>query len=216
MKKIVSFQSQSKLHRIEEGLSMQVFHEHSERGVKEHVAIIKGDVAANIDNVVRVHSACITSEVFGCTRCDCSEQLEFAFRQIDKSIAGAIIYLDQEGRDIGLANKIKAYHFQDMGFDTYDANILTCVSVDSRSYLPAIQIMQELGITETALITNNPNKVTQLVESGIHINKRIPVNIPGKENYLRQKSKRLNHETSYDANRDTNITAIKTNKFKPI
>jgi len=216
MKKIVSYQSQSKLHRMEPGLSMHVFHEQSDRGVKEHVAIIKGNVSENIDNIVRVHSSCITSEVFGCTRCDCSEQLELAFREIDKSIAGAIIYLDQEGRDIGLANKVQAYHFQDMGFDTYDANILTCVRVDNRSYLPAIQIMQELGITETALITNNPNKVTQLVEGGIHITRRIPVNIPGKESYLKQKTARLNHETSFDITRDTNITSASSHKFKPI
>ena len=216
MKKIVSFQSKSKLHRMEQGLSMHVFHEQSDRGVKEHVAIIKGDVSENIGNIVRVHSSCVTSEVFGCTRCDCSEQLELAFREIDRSIAGAIIYLDQEGRDIGLANKVQAYHFQDMGFDTYDANVLTCVRVDNRSYLPAIQIMQELGIKETALITNNPNKVTQLVEGGIHITRRIPVNIPGKEAYLQQKANRLNHETSFDASRDVNITSANSHKFKPI
>ena len=216
MKKIVSYQSQAKLHRLEEGLTMQVFHEHSDRGIKEHVAVIKGDVAANIDNVVRVHSSCITSEVFGCTRCDCSEQLTYAFRQIDKATSGAIIYLDQEGRDIGLANKVQAYHFQDLGFDTYDANVLTCVKVDNRSYLPAIQIMQELGIQETALITNNPNKVTEIVEGGIHITRRIPVNIPGKENYLKQKSTRLNHETNFDPSRDTNISLNKVKKFKPI
>lgn len=216
MSSSVEFKTQAKLHRPEEGLTMRVYHEQTEKGLKEHVAIIKGDVSKNINNVIRVHSSCITSEVFGCTRCDCSEQLEFAFRQIDKSEAGAIIYLDQEGRDIGLANKVQAYHFQDLGFDTLDANLLTCVKVDARTYMPAVHILNDLGITSTALITNNPNKVTELAESGIHITSRIPVRIPGKESYLSKKEQLLNHVTTFDKERDTNIQKGKTSGFDPI
>ncbi len=215
MKK-VEFKSQAILPRNNEEFTMRVYNENSERGIKEHVAIIKGDVSANIGNVIRVHSSCVTSEIFGCTRCDCAEQLDTAFEEISKADAGAIIYLDQEGRDIGLAKKVEAYSFQDQGLDTVDANIAANVEIDSRNYDPALAILKDIGITHASVLTNNPNKITELVEGGLNITNRIPVICEGKEEYLAKKVARLNHETSFDPSRDTNITKDTLKGFKPI
>jgi len=215
MKK-VEFKSQAILPRNNEQFTMRVYNENSDRGIKEHVAIIKGDVAANIGNVIRVHSSCVTSEIFGCTRCDCAEQLDTAFEEISKAESGAIIYLDQEGRDIGLAKKVEAYSFQDQGLDTVDANIAANVEIDSRQYTPALEILEDIGITHAAVLTNNPNKITELVAGGLHITNRIPVITEGKEDYLAKKVQRLNHEISFDPNRDTNITKSTLKGFKPV
>lgn len=211
----VEFKSKANLERNEQNFQIRVYEQETERGIKEHVAIIKGDVTQNINNIIRVHSSCVTSEVFGCSRCDCAEQLDTAFEEISKSDAGAIIYLDQEGRDIGLAKKVEAYSYQDQGFNTVEANIKCGVSVDNRNYGPALQILEDIGITKTALLTNNPNKVTELVEGGITVSERIPVITPTKSDYLNQKSELLNHELDFDSNRDRAITAQTINGFKP-
>jgi 3,4-dihydroxy 2-butanone 4-phosphate synthase / GTP cyclohydrolase II len=215
MKK-VEFKSQAILPRKNTEFTMRIYNQDSSRGIKEHVAIIKGDVTANIGNVIRVHSSCVTSEIFGCTRCDCSEQLDTAFEEISKATAGAIIYLDQEGRDIGLAKKVEAYSFQDQGLDTVDANLAANVVVDARNYAPALQILQDIGITHASVLTNNPNKITELVEGGLHITNRIPVITEGKEEYLAKKVSRLNHEISFNPERDTHISQTTISGFKPI
>ena len=209
MKK-VEFKSQAILPRKNTEFTMRIYNQDSPRGIKEHVAIIKGNVTANIGNVIRVHSSCVTSEIFGCTRCDCAEQLDTAFEEISKATAGAIIYLDQEGRDIGLAKKVEAYSFKDQGLDTVDANLAANVVVD------ALQILKDIGITHASVLTNNPNKITELVEGGLHIINRIPVITEGKQEYLAKKVSRLNHEISFNPDRDTNINQKTISGFQPI
>lgn len=162
----------------------------------EHVALVKGDVFGIEGVPVRIHSECLTSEVFGSLKCDCRQQLDRALDYISASGRGIVIYLRQEGRGIGLGNKIKAYALQEKGYDTYDANRELGFPDDLRRYDMAAQILQSLGIKSVDLITNNPLKIAGLVDEGMTVRKRIPSNtLPNPHNlgYLRTKKDRSGH-----------------------
>lgn len=162
----------------------------------EHVIIYKGEIE-NADNLdVRVHSECLTSEVFESLRCDCDQQLDWALDHIETRGAGLVIYLRQEGRGIGLFNKIRAYALQDSGLDTVEANNELGFPSDLRTYEVAAEILNVLGIGSINLLTNNPRKVDALRKHGIEITSRIPILIePNTHNrhYLKVKGDKLNH-----------------------
>lgn len=167
----------------------------------EPVAIVAGDVSG-LENVpVRVHDECFTSEVLGSLKCDCREQLDFAIDYIGRRGPGVVIYLRQEGRGIGLANKIAAYHLQENGHDTVDANRILGLPDDSRRYDAAHAILQDLGVRSVRLMTNNPRKVERLVALGVEITGRIPVLIEPNEHshgYLVAKAARMGHMIDQD------------------
>jgi len=162
----------------------------------EPVAIISGDVFGMTDVPVRVHDECFTSEVLGSLKCDCREQLQFAMETIKNSGPGAVVYLRQEGRGIGLANKIAAYALQEEGHDTVDANRLLGLPDDQRRYEAAAGILEDLGVKSIALLTNNPRKVEALESLGVEISGRLPVLVesnPHSAGYLRAKADRMGH-----------------------
>jgi 3,4-dihydroxy 2-butanone 4-phosphate synthase/GTP cyclohydrolase II len=162
----------------------------------EHVVLCKGDVA-NAENVaVRIHSECLTSEVFNSLRCDCNEQLESALTYIESEGKGVLIYLKQEGRGIGLFNKIEAYSLQDTGLDTVEANEQLGLPVDSRSYELAVEILNFLQVKSVRLMTNNPTKINALQAHGVQVNEVIPIVVePNPINYFYLETKRvkMNH-----------------------
>ena len=163
---------------------------------KEHTAIVKGDVRDGLDVPVRVHSECHTGDVWGSLRCDCRDQLEESIRYVSGQDAGAVIYLKQEGRGIGLLNKLKAYHLQDMGLDTVEANTVQGLPADARDYSAAAQIIRLLRIRSIALLTNNPDKLDKLTREGVVIERRIPLVIapnPHDREYLDTKRERMGH-----------------------
>lgn len=163
---------------------------------KEHLAIISGDVRDRDDVLIRVHSECLTSEVLGSLKCDCREQLEFALRQIAHHPPGVVFYLRQEGRGIGLTNKIRAYALQARGVDTVDANRALGLPDDTRRYESAAAMLQNLGVRSVRLMTNNPEKVDALRALGVDVRERIPVLIapnPHSQRYLAVKRQRMNH-----------------------
>lgn len=162
---------------------------------KEYVVLRKSLLDNNEPTLVRLHSACLTGDVFGSARCDCGEQLEHSMALIAQS-GGVIIYLPQEGRGIGLSNKIKAYALQEQGFDTVEANYKLGFADDLRDYGLAAQILQRLNITTIQLLTNNPRKVADLQRCGIHVHKRIPLEMKSHETnicYLQTKRDKLGH-----------------------
>ena len=163
----------------------------------EHVALIVGDPLLDPDDVlVRVHSECITSEVFGSLKCDCREQLHGALGKLRDKGAGIIIYLRQEGRGIGLGNKIRAYALQARGYDTVDANRLLGLPDDTRSYGAAAAILEDLGVRSIRIMTNNPRKIRNLEELGVLVEGRIPVltcTNPHSQAYLEAKAERMGH-----------------------
>ncbi len=144
------------------------------RDDKEHVAIIKGEVLGAENVPVRLHSECLTGDVMGSLRCDCRDQLEAALTMIGKMETGIVLYLRQEGRGIGLTNKIRAYSLQDQGLDTVEANLALGFRDDERDYAVAAHMLMSLNINSVKLITNNPKKIQQLTELGIRISDRIP------------------------------------------
>lgn len=162
----------------------------------EHIAIIKGDVKGDEPVLVRVHSSCATGDIFGSMRCDCGEQLHEALRLIEKEGRGAVIYLNQEGRGIGLMEKMKAYKLQEKGMDTIEANICLGHQADERDYGVGAQILQHLGITKMRLLTNNPVKRVGLEAYGLSVAENVPIEVtPNKFNefYLRTKKDRMGH-----------------------
>lgn len=163
-----------------------------------HLALIKGDIETIEDPVtVRVHSECLTGDVFGSRRCDCGWQLKEAMRKISEEGRGVVLYMRQEGRGIGLSNKLKAYHLQDNGMDTVEANIALGFDADLRDYGIGAQILVDLGIKRIRLLTNNPHKVVGLQGYGLEIVERIPIETePGESNkrYLRTKKEKLGHK----------------------
>jgi GTP cyclohydrolase II len=142
---------------------------------KEHTAVVKGDVDGSIGCPVRIHSECHTGDVWGSLRCDCRDQLEAALRYIQGRGYGAVIYLKQEGRGIGLINKIKTYQLQDLGLDTVEANEFLGFPAEARNYHAASEILDILGIKSVKLLTNNPDKMNKLSKLGVTIDKRIPL-----------------------------------------
>ena len=162
----------------------------------EHLALVKGDVADGEPVLVRVHSECFTGDVLGSERCDCGPQLHTAMSMVEKEGRGAILYMRQEGRGIGLANKLHAYRKQEAGMDTVEANVALGFAPDLREYGEGAQILGDLGISKVRLITNNPRKIKGLAGYGIEISERVPVVIPATEydkRYLETKREKMGH-----------------------
>ena len=163
---------------------------------KHHVAMVKGEVDGQADVLVRVHSECLTGDVFHSLRCDCGEQLESALAMIEREGQGVLLYLAQEGRGIGLLNKLKAYKLQDTGLDTVDANLELGLPVDLRDYGIGAQILSDLGLSSIRILTNNPKKIRGLEGYGLSVTDQIPIvhaPNPHNEAYLRAKRDRLGH-----------------------
>ena len=162
----------------------------------EHIALIKGDVTTEDPVLVRVHSSCATGDIFGSMRCDCGDQLHEALRMIEKEGRGAVIYLNQEGRGIGLMDKMRAYKLQENGMDTVDANICLGHQADERDYGVGAQILRHLGITKMRLISNNPVKRVGLEAYGLSVVENVPIEIktnPYNEFYMKTKKERMGH-----------------------
>jgi len=166
------------------------------RDQKDHVAIVHGDVVGAEDLPVRLHSECLTGDVIGSLRCDCRDQLEAALVAIGQQPAGMVLYMRQEGRGIGLANKIRAYALQDQGLDTVEANLALGFRDDERDYSVAAHMVHSLGVRSIRLMTNNPNKVQQLEQFGVEVSGRLPHLLPPNEHnrfYLETKARRSGH-----------------------
>ena len=177
---------------------IRVFHENN--GL-DHVALTLGDMEGPDPVLVRVHSECLTGDAFGSLRCDCGPQLDSALRQISERGWGALIYLRQEGRGIGLHAKIQAYHLQDRGADTLDANLKLGLPADARNYEIAAEILRSIGVMKISLLSNNPDKVQQLKSHGINVDERVPLLVGiGDDNreYLKTKLERMGHEINKD------------------
>ena len=167
---------------------------------EHHVALVKGDIGDGKDLLCRVHSECLTGDAFGSMRCDCGQQLASAMMQVEKEGRGIVLYMRQEGRGIGLINKLKAYELQDRGMDTLDANLALGFPGDMREYFIGAQILKDLGAKELRLLTNNPDKVYQLSDFGMEIVERVPIQMDANEidlKYLKTKQKRMGHLLNY-------------------
>jgi 3,4-dihydroxy 2-butanone 4-phosphate synthase/GTP cyclohydrolase II len=163
---------------------------------KHHVAMVKGEVSGQEDVLVRVHSECLTGDVFHSLRCDCGEQLEAALANIEQEGRGVLLYLSQEGRGIGLLNKLRAYKLQEEGLDTVDANLKLGLPADLRDYGIGAQILGDLGLTSIRILTNNPKKIVGLEGYGLSVTEQVPIeSVPNthNEDYLRAKRDKLGH-----------------------
>jgi 3,4-dihydroxy 2-butanone 4-phosphate synthase/GTP cyclohydrolase II len=166
------------------------------RGTETHVALVRGDISSGEDVLIRVHSSCVTGDIFHSARCDCGPQLHAAMERIAEEGRGILIYLNQEGRGIGLANKIRAYALQDEGADTVEANERLGFPADMRSYVPALEMLRDLGIRSVRLMSNNPKKLEGLAGQGIAVNERLPHEIIATSNthhYLKTKKTKMGH-----------------------
>jgi GTP cyclohydrolase II len=166
------------------------------RDSKEHVALVHGDVLGQNDVMTRLHSECLTGDALGSLRCDCRDQLGFALERISRERCGVLLYLRQEGRGIGLLNKIRAYSLQDQGLDTVDANIALGFRDDERDYAVAAHMLASLTVGSVCLLTNNPKKLTELERHGIRVSGRVPHMIAANEHnrfYLQTKAARSGH-----------------------
>ncbi len=161
-----------------------------------HVALVRGEIGDGENVLARVHSSCLTGDIFHSSRCDCGEQLHAALRRIADEGRGVLLYLNQEGRGIGLANKIRAYALQEGGCDTVEANARLGFGADLRDYRAAIRMLQDLGVRSTRLMSNNPRKLTGIIGEGLSVNERLPIEIlanAANERYLKTKRDKLGH-----------------------
>jgi len=161
-----------------------------------HVALVRGEIGSGENVLTRVHSACLTGDIFHSARCDCGAQLHLALQRIADEGRGVLLYLDQEGRGIGLANKIRAYALQDEGFDTVEANERLGFAADSRDYRAGVRVLRDLGVRSTRLLSNNPRKLSGVTGDGLSISERIPIEIPSSASslrYLKTKKDKLGH-----------------------
>ena len=170
---------------------------------RDHIAVIKGDVYGKENVLTRLHSSCLTGDALGSMRCDCGPQLHTALALMEEEDQAILLYMQQEGRGIGLVNKIKAYQLQDAGFDTYDANLHLGFEPDERDYEVSAAMLRKLGVKSTRLLTNNPDKVKQLRSYGTTINVTVPFELPVHEfdeEYMRTKKERFGHQLKLDPN----------------
>lgn len=193
---LVEFQAEARVPTEHGSFTMKLFRE--EGTGREHIAMVMGDVKGSA--LVRVHSECMTGDVFGSLRCDCGPQLQFAMSEIGKKGSGVVVYLRQEGRGIGLANKLRAYQLQDQGMDTVEANEHLGFAADLRNFDVAAQILAFLGVSSVKLMTNNPRKVDTLTQHGVTVEERVPVRSEVQsenERYLGTKARKLGHHIDW-------------------
>ena len=190
--------SEAKLPTQYGDFNIRVFHE-SESGF-DHVALSLGDMSGPDPVLMRVHSECLTGDAFGSLRCDCGPQLDAALKAISEKGWGVVLYLRQEGRGIGLHAKIQAYHLQDKGADTLDANLMLGLPGDARNYRIASTMLDALGVTDVSLLSNNHDKAKQLKEYGINVVEMVPLIVGvgiGNRDYLQTKADRMGHDIQF-------------------